>query len=107
TFHQVLIRDEGEPPWNPKLDLFLRETESVILWGQRDPEGEFFEGRIPGKLAYPDWAPVSKSGRLAIKIQRYRCEVPVPILTESESAQKEPRPVFLFRCIQLVPAVDA
>jgi len=92
-YHVVYISDRGGclPDFTDEADLKAGDDGQIILWGERDAETyEFFDGRIPEPLPYPDRVP---GKRLAVRVRHYS-------LTEG----KPERTVFLFRCVTIAVA---
>jgi hypothetical protein len=96
--HLVYISDEdkdlGEGSLPEPLNLVEGEPGSLLLWGERQADGKYYDGRIPRLLEYPQWAPQPKvGGRLAVKIRHYE-------LREGDDAMP------LFRCVRIAVAED-
>jgi hypothetical protein len=100
AFHLVLIRDDGEKPGEPWVSRDLvrlppgTAPRRFYLWSEKD-------GRIPEALSYPALSrAVLPGSQLAIRVQHYEVELPVPEQTESGVEQTTAR-TRLFRYLRL------
>lgn len=96
--HLVYISDEdknlGEGSRPEPLEPLEGEPGSLLLWGERQADGKYYDGRIPRLLEYPKWAPRPKvGGRLAVKIRHYEL---------GDGGDTVP----LFRCVRIAVAED-
>ena len=96
--HLVYISDEdkdlGEGSVPEPLTPVEGEPGSLLLWGERQADGRYYDGRIPRLLEYPKWAPRPKAGgRLAVKIRHYEL---------SDGGDTVP----LFRCVRIAVVED-
>ena len=96
--HLVYISDEdkdlGEGSLPEPLEPVEDEPDRLLLWGERQADGKYYDGRIPRLLEYPQWAPRPKAGgRLAVKIRHYEL-------------REEGDTVPLFRCVRIAVAED-
>lgn len=89
-YHIVWVRDDEARPPAARLSLSLKAVEAepqrIMIWGEREADGHYYEGRIPGRLDYPDRV---DAGRLAVEVQHY----------VSEDGSRR-----LFRCVRMVAA---
>jgi hypothetical protein len=60
----------------------------LLLWGVRDKDGGYLEGRIPRTLHYPEPAGVREGSRLAVRLRHYEL----------------PDGVRVFRCVAIEEA---
>lgn len=96
--HLVYIDDGGGDlgPQSKPVELAAgnERRSRIILWGARQTDGTYYEGRIPRILSFPDWAPQPKvGGRLAVETKAYD-------LREGDQI------VPLYRCVRLVKVED-
>ena len=96
--HLVYISDEDKDLGEGSLPEPLAPVEGdpgrLLLWGERQADGKYYDGRMPRLLEYPPWAPRPKAGgRLAVQIRHYE-------LREKGEA------VPLFRCVRIAAAED-
>ncbi len=75
--HAVWVRDTGPRPDEADREMTLRLADeqapgSLILWGEREADGHYYEGRIPAGQTYPK-AP-GDGRRLAVTIRDYESE---------------------------------
>lgn len=97
--HLVYISDAGKDLGERSLPRSLRVAEvqqpgRLLLWGERQADGAYYDGRIPRLLKYPDWAPQPKpGGRLAVEIRHYELD------------EQDP-PIAMFRCVGIILAED-
>ena len=87
-------RDLGEGSRPEPLERIESEPDALLLWGELQADGGYFDGRIPRVLRYPEWAPRPEpGGHLAVKIRHYE-------LRQDEEA------VPLFRCVRIAVAEE-
>jgi hypothetical protein len=95
-YHAVLIDDSGgslpgATLSSPLTVLDNRQPDQILLWGKRENDGIFREGRIPDDLSYPTSFPqVPTDGRVAVHIVHYE-------LVWNEQKRS------LFRCARVIP----
>jgi hypothetical protein len=97
-YHLVYISDEGKclAQATASRDLVRRGRRQILLWGESQGDGTFYEGRIPHVLEeYPrQLAKLADSGkRLAVRTQWYSLE---------ENGEE----TWLFRCVAPQLAID-
>ena len=94
VFISDLGRDLGPISLPSTLEAVNGAPERLLLWGERQGNGKYYDSRIPRLLSYPEWAPKPKaSGRLAIRLRHYE-------LREGD------RVTPLFRCMRIVAVED-
>ncbi len=93
--HLVYISDEGKDLGADSKPVELQQAnpspgpDKMVLWGERQQNGGYYEGRIPRVLEYPEWAPQARvGGRLMVELRHYELQ---------EAGDTTP----IFRCVGL------
>jgi hypothetical protein len=90
VYHVVWVRDDEVPPAEALLSLPLAtvpgEPRTLMIWGEREADGFYYEGRIPKHLDYPDRV---DADRLAVEVRHY---------VSKDGSRR------LFRCVRIVAA---
>jgi hypothetical protein len=106
AYRLVCIHDGGKPLPGSEFDEPLTSVEAepkqVLLWGERDEAGFFYEGRIPRLLRYPG-VPPPVGGRTALSLRHYVRKAEAPEIT-GKGVDRTQRDTALFRFVGLEPA---
>jgi len=93
--HLVYISDEGKDLGAGSKPVELQPAgpsqgpDRMVLWGERQEGGGYYEGRIPRVLEYPEWAPQPRAGgRMMVELRHYELQEAGQIAS-------------IFRCVRL------